>query len=147
MKNSFSLSESEKKELKRLSSITNMPCKYYKRLEVIRLLDMGLSAAIISQRLYIRKIIVYDCSKRYQEGGFSNLLEFKNNGKESCLTEHMLKNLEEYIQQQKQEKKSCTPKNMSKWISDNFNIEIGPAWIYKKILMRKKEKQEEAWLA
>lgn len=139
------LTLSERKRLKELLKSFKTDWKISKRLEAVRLLSEGLSVDNIAKQLAVRKELIYEYFRTFRKGGLNALLNMQKPGKETKLTEEMLRSLEEYIAKERIEGRNHSYKSLVDWILEKYNISLSPQWLSIRLYTRRKLLKDEPW--
>lgn len=94
----------------------------------------------VSQQLCVNQEVIYNYVKTYRQKGLDGLVNLEKPGKESKLTEEQMMALEYFIEECKKKKIKCTTHEQVTWLKQKFNIEIGPKWLYKRLLIRRQNR-------
>lgn len=137
------LSEEDKETLKKYMSEKNLPWQILKRLEAIRLLSKGLSQTLVAKQLCVRREIVYEYKKAFEQGGILALLKMEKPGRETTLTEEMLRAVEQYRHSLK--KKHVAHKVLADFLQIHYGVAISPEWLAKRLMQRKYAQKSEPW--
>lgn len=138
------LHPSEKEKIQQLLSSKSLHIQQIKRLEVLKLLDKGIETNSIAQQLGVRVERVRKYIRIYKNGGIDGVITMEKPGKESVLSEDMFKKLEEYIANNRINKKFGRAE-MTQFIKENYDIEITPEWLARRLLQRKMAVREQPW--
>lgn len=140
----ISLSTTDRKSLRDYAKQYANSWQITKRLEAIRLLDTGLSASMVSKQLCVNTEVIYKYVKTYQEKGIDGLINLERPGREAKITEKQLSEVEAYIERCQREGVRCTASDQAAFVKEQYNIDIGTKWIYKRLLIRRQSRLDGA---